>query len=113
MRFCMPCKEGTKSFLRHCVFVCLLSLSVPVAGHPVHEGDLQPALYGHSHSTVTDGQSVPVQGHASVYHPYSEEFWLLGSLIISLGGVVMLNLILHRKSRSRVISPRSREVDRA
>ena len=89
-----------KSFLRLFVLVSVLALCAPAAGHDTHENDLQPALYGNPQSNVTDGRSVPVHGDASVHHPYSDEFWLLGSFIASLGGVVMLNLFLRRKSRS-------------
>jgi len=85
-----------RSYLRNMVFACVMSLCLPMSAHATHENNQHPDLYENQQPVYVMNQAPRIHGYSSSQHSYTDEYWLIGSFLASLTGLIILVRFLHR-----------------
>lgn len=80
-----------KLYLRNTVFACVMSLCLPISAHAMHENNKHSDPYNNQQPILVMNQAAQIPEH-----PYADEYWLFGSLLAGLTGLIILVRFLHR-----------------
>jgi hypothetical protein len=85
-----------KSCLRNIVFAYVMSLCLSISAHATHENNQHSGPYGYQQPILVMNQAAQLPQYSSGQHPYTDEYWLLGSFLAGLTGLIILVRFLHR-----------------
>jgi hypothetical protein len=85
-----------KSCLRSIVFACVISLCLSISAHATHEDNQHSGPYNNQQPILVINQAAQIPGYSSGQRPYTDEYWLFGSFLASLTGLIILVRFLHR-----------------
>ena len=85
-----------KSYLRNIVIACVMSICLSMSAHATHENNQHPGSYDNQQPILVMNQTTQLHGYSSSQHPYTDEYWLMGSFLVSLTGLIILVRLLHR-----------------
>jgi len=81
-----------KLYLRNIVFACFVSLCLSIQVHATYENKQHSDTYNSQQPVV-----VMRQADLIPEHPYTDEYWLFGSVLAGLTGLIILVRFLHRQ----------------
>ena len=78
------------------VLACVMSLCLSISAHATHENDQHSDPYAKLGTTLVMNQAAQIPEYSSSQHPYTDEYWLFGSFLAGLTGLIILIRFLHR-----------------
>jgi adenine C2-methylase RlmN of 23S rRNA A2503 and tRNA A37 len=85
-----------KLCLRNIVFACVMSLSLSISAHATHENNKHSGPFNNQQPILVMNQAAQIPEYSSGQRPYTDEYWLIGSFLASLTGLIILVRFLHR-----------------
>jgi hypothetical protein len=85
-----------KSYLRNMVLACVMSLCLSISALATHENNQHSGPYDNQRPILVMNQAAQIPGYSSSQHPYTDEYWLFGSFLAGLTGLIILIRFLHR-----------------
>lgn len=84
-----------KSSVRNLLIVCVASFWLSLSFHAAQDNNRHLSGYDNQQTVLVMHQAPYVSEHIAGQQPYTDELWLIGSLLVSLTGLFIVVRYLH------------------